>query len=71
MLKDIAYLPLGGLLPRPPPDGFPVVLGPLSGRPELLDIIASLIKPAKSLVKSIYPFTGLISMRVEFERPKA
>lgn len=22
----------GGLFPRPPPDGFPVVLGPLSGR---------------------------------------
>ena len=24
---------LGGLLPRPPPDGLPVVLGPLEGRP--------------------------------------
>lgn len=26
-----AYLPLGGLLPRPPPDGLPVWLGPLAG----------------------------------------
>lgn len=30
------YLPFdgaGGLLPLPPPEGFPVVLGPLGGRP--------------------------------------
>jgi len=26
------HLPFGGLLPRPPPEGFPVVLGPLGGR---------------------------------------
>lgn len=26
------YLPFGGLFPRPPPDGLPVVLGPLGGR---------------------------------------
>jgi hypothetical protein len=25
------FLGLGGLLPLPPPDGFPVVLGPLGG----------------------------------------
>jgi len=25
------YFPLGGLLPRPPPEGLPVVLGPLGG----------------------------------------
>jgi hypothetical protein len=25
------YLPLGVLLPRPPPDGLPVVLGPFGG----------------------------------------
>lgn len=29
---------LGGLLPRPPPDGFPVLLGPFGG---VLDIIYS------------------------------
>ena len=27
----MAYFPLGGLLPRPPPDGLPVWLGPLAG----------------------------------------
>lgn len=29
---ETTYLPLGGLLPLPPPDGFPVVDGPLGGR---------------------------------------
>lgn len=33
------YLPLGELLPRPVPDGFPVVLGPLFGRGLLFDIL--------------------------------
>jgi len=28
----MGYFPFGGLFPRPPPDGFPVVLGALCGR---------------------------------------
>lgn len=31
LAQFMAYLPLGGLLPRPPPDGLPVWLGPLAG----------------------------------------
>ena len=28
--EDVNYLPLGAAFPRPPPDGFPVVLGRLA-----------------------------------------
>lgn len=31
-----SYLPFGGLLPLPPPDGLPVVLGPFGGFPPAL-----------------------------------
>lgn len=30
-LHIIDYFPLGGQFPLPPPDGFPVVLGPFGG----------------------------------------
>lgn len=30
-LVVVNQFPLGGLLPRPPPDGFPVLLGPFVG----------------------------------------
>ena len=37
MLNHVAsYLPFGGLLPLPPPDGLPVVLGPFGGFPPAL-----------------------------------
>lgn len=33
----MVYFPFGGLLPRPPPEGFPVWLGPLSGLSAMLN----------------------------------
>ena len=30
--SEVGHLGLGGLLPLPPPEGLPVVLGPLGGR---------------------------------------
>ena len=34
--RVISYLRFGGLLPLPPPDGLPVVLGPFGGFPPAL-----------------------------------
>ncbi len=48
MLKHVDnYLPLGVLLPLPPPDGLPVVLGPFGGFPPAL---ASIVRFDRYLV---------------------
>ena len=55
---------LGGLFPRPLPEGFPVVLGPLGTGPGLGDLLLAAISKVLIILNIVITWTALSERRV-------